>query len=321
MISFIHTRGHGFELREIKKSPQLPAVKLMDYDALFKKSRLPFSTYIFTDMERLGFWDLELAGHLCAQLKNAGLKTLNNPARAKNRFTLLKALHAAGLNDFNVHRAEELPASIRFPVFLRKMQGHALPLSGLLDTRAELEQSIEAAIVAGIPATNQIAVEYAGEPVREGLYRKLAAFRIGEKIIPYLCGHDTDWYVKAGKKGIAGEELYREERDIIQTNPHAKHLRKVFDLAEIEFGRADYGFYNGRIQVFEINTNPLLKKISPHPSPLRHESMRVAWENITTTLREIDSGDGVALRLRKDKMYRYQKWSLGNLFSRSRKVD
>jgi hypothetical protein len=249
------------------------------------------------------------------------VKTLNNPARVKNRFTLLKSLHAAGLNDFDVHRAGELPASIRFPVFLRKLQGHAMPLSDILNSRENLEEAIEAAAAAGIPIENQIAVEYAGEPLAGGLFRKIAAFRIGEKIVPYLCGHDTHWLVKAGKTGIAGEKLYREELEMIRANPHAEHLQKVFDIAQIRFGRADYGFYKGRIQIFEINTNPLLEEFSPHPSPLREQSMKLVWQKIMGALREIDSGGGTALKLKKDRMYRYQKWSLGNLLTRSRKVD
>jgi hypothetical protein len=320
MIHFLFSRGHDFELKELKKLPQARSIRMLHYDALFKKSRLPHSTYVFTDMERLGYWDMELAGHLCVQLKNAGLKVLNNPARAKNRYALLKALHETGLNDFNAYRAEAIPTSNRFPVFLRKLQGHALPLSDLLQTREDLEKAIEAAIARGIPIENQIIVEYAGEPVSEGLYRKLAAFRIGEKIVPSICVHDTGWHVKTGKKGIAGEKLYREELEIIQTNPYAEHLRKVFDIAQIQFGRADFGFYRGRIQTFEINTNPVLKAFLPHPSPFREQSMRIAWEQLADALHHINSGDGPSLKLKKDKLYRYRKWSLGNFLTHSRKT-
>src|ERR1019366_10267473 len=90
MIHFIHSRGHAFELQQVKETPLAPATRMMDYDRLFKKNGLPFSAYIFTDLERLGFWDLELAGQVFAELQKAGLKVLNNPARAKNRFNLLR---------------------------------------------------------------------------------------------------------------------------------------------------------------------------------------------------------------------------------------
>jgi hypothetical protein len=320
MIHFLFSRGHDFELKDAKKTPHARAIRMMDYDALFKKSRLPFSTYVFTDMERLGYWDLELAGQLCVQLKNAGLKVLNDPARVKNRYALLKALHAAGLNDFDAYRAEEIPTSVRFPVFLRKLQGHSLPLSELLPAREDLDKAVEATIARGIPVENQIVVEFAGEPVAGGLYRKLAAFRIGEKIVPAICVHDTGWHVKTGKKGIAGEKLYREELEIIQTNPYAGHMRKVFDIAQIQFGRADFGFYRGRIQIFEINTNPHLKAFAPHPSPFREQSMRIAWEKFADALQQINSGGGPSLKLKKDKLSRYRKWSLDNLLTRSRKT-
>ena len=322
MIHFIHSRSHAFELQQVKKTPLAPATRMMDYDRLFKKSGLPFSTYIFTDLERLGFWDLELAGQGFAELQKAGLKVLNNPARAKNRFNLLRSLHDAGLNDFNVYRAEALPATMRFPVFLRKLLDHTRALSGLLDNREDLDMAIANAVASGIPFTNLLVVEYVGEPVREGLFRKIAAFRVGEKIVPYICGHDTHWYVKTGQTGIAGEELYRKELELIERNPHAEHLKKVFDLAEIQFGRADYGFYKGRIQIFEINTNPLLEEFSPHPSPLREQSMRLTWEKIMAALHEIDSGSGANVKFKKDRrMRRYRKWSLGNLFTRAREVD
>ena len=211
---------------------------------------------------------------------------------------------------------------MRFPVFLRKLQAHTRTLSGLLHSREDLDTAIANAVASGIPFTNMIAVEYAGEPVREGLFRKIAAFRVGEKIVPYICGHDKHWYVKTGQAGIAGEELYREELGLIERNPHAEHLKKVFDLAEIQFGRVDYGFYKGRIQVFEINTNPLLKEFSPHPSPLRGQSMRLTWKKFIAALHEVDSGSGANVKLKKyQRVRRRRKWSIGNLFTRAPKVD
>lgn len=321
MIHLIHTYSHGSELKEVKDSPLAPETRQLSYDTLFRKSGLPFSTYIFTDSERLGYWDLELAGHIAAQLRAAGQKVLNNPARVKNRFNLLRRLYELGWNDFNAYCAEDLPAAMRFPVFLRKHQGHALVLSGLLHSRAEVDKAIGEAVATGIPFTNLLVVEYVGEPVREGLFRKISAFRIGNQIVPYICGHDNHWYVKTGQLGVASEELYREEQELIQTNPHAEHLKKVFDLAEIQFGRADYGFYRGRLQVFEINTNPVLSAFSPHPSPLREQSMRLTWEKIMAALHEIDSPFGPAVKFKKDRMHTYRRWRLRNFLMHARMVE
>ena len=48
-----------------------------------------------------------------------------------------------------------------------------------------------------------------------------------------------------------------EELEYLHSNPHEKEVRAIFRTwPRIEYGRIDYGLYNGRIQVWEINTNP-----------------------------------------------------------------
>ena len=318
MIRFLLTRGHDYTLKKVKISPLAPSIGLMNYDRLVRARWLRRATYVFTDLDRLGYWDLELAAHLYLQMQHAGLSVWNNPARVKTRYALLRALHSAGLNDFNVYRADEIDSGMRLPVFLRKVHGHREPLSGLLHTRAEVKQAIDAAIDAGTPAANLLVVEFAAEPVRPGLYRKLSAFRIGHAIVPHICVHDTSWLVKYGKLGVAGEELYREELALLQTNPFAKHLQQVFDLAGIEYGRADFGFYRGRIQIYEINTNPYVAPAEPHPSATRVASMNLAWEKYLQALRAIDRRRGWPVRIPNGKLQRYRRWK--NLLARSRKV-
>lgn len=318
MIRFLHTRGHGYTLREAQKARTAPAISLMNYDAFIRARWLRRATYVFTDLDRLSYWDLELTSHLYLQLKSAGLPVWNNPATVKFRYPLLRALHAAGLNDFNAYRVDELTAAIRFPVFLRKLQGHREPVSGLLPTRAELDEAIANAIAQGTPAENLIVIEYAGEPVQPGLYRKLSAFRIGDAIVPHLSVHDRHWLVKYGRPFDDIENLYQEEHQILQSNPHAEHLKKVFDLAGIEYGRADYGFYQGRIQIYEINTNPHVAPACEHPSATRVANMNLSWEKYLQALHTIDSGGGWPIRLADGTLKRRRAWKY--LFTRSRKV-
>jgi hypothetical protein len=318
MIRFILTRGHAYTLQPVKKFRRAPAINLMNYDALIRARWLRRATYVFTDLDRLDSWSLELAADLYLQLKNAGLTVWNNPAKVKTRYALLRALHAAGLNDFNIHRADEAGAA-RFPVFLRKTYGHREPVSGLLQSRAELQAKIETAVAEGTPLENLLVVEYAGEPIRPGLYRKLSAFRIGHAIVPHISVHDDSWLVKYGKTGIAGEELYREELALLQTNPFAGHLKKIFDLAQIEYGRVDFGFYQGRLQVYEINTNPALETALRHPSPIRVQSLKLVLENYLQALHAIDCPvNGGFIRLGDGKLKRHRAWK--NLLVRSRKV-
>ena len=318
MIRFLLTRGHDYTLKKVKKSPLAPSIGLMNYDRLFRSRWIKHATQVFADLDRLGYWDLELAAELYLQMKNAGLPVLNNPARFKNRHTLLRALHTAGLNDFDAYRACEINSIKRFPVFLRKIQGHREPLSSLLETREEAEKAIDAAISAGTPEENLVLIECAAEPVRPGLYRKLAAFRIGNAIVPHISVHDTVWLVKYGRTFDSIEDLYKEEHAMLEQNPFAGHLMKVFDVAGIEYGRADFGFFKGRIQVFEINTNPDVAPAQPHPSATRMASMNLAWEKYMQALRAIDSNGGRLVRLADGHLQRGRPWK--NLLARTRKV-
>jgi hypothetical protein len=318
MIRFLQSRGHSYTVKSVRKSRSAPPVNVLNYDALIRSLRLPCATYIFTDLDRLGFWDLEHTSHLYLQMKSAGLRVLNNPATARSRYPLLRALRAAGLNDFNAYRADEIDSIEHYPVFVRKIHGHREPLSELLSTPQELQKTMDSAIAEGTPRENLLVIEFAAEPVRPGVYRKLSAFRIGDAIIPHISVHDTVWLVKYGRKFDNIEDLYQEELAMLQNNPHAEHLKKVFDIAGIEYGRADFGFYRGRIQVYEINTNPHVAPAGAHPSATRIASMNLSWEKYLAGLRAIDFTGGGAVSLGNGALQQHRPWK--NLFARTRKV-
>jgi hypothetical protein len=317
MIRFLLTRGHEYTLQAVQKSQRSSAISLMNYDQLLRARWLRQATYIFTDLDRLSCWDLELVSQLYLRLKALGFNVLNNPARVKTRYSLLRALHAAGLNDFNAYRVDEVDA-IQFPAFLRKSHSHDAPLSDLINDRAGLDKAIDSAIAAGIPATNLLAIEFAAEPVKPGIYRKLAAFRIGNEIVPHISVHDTNWLVKHGQLGIAGEDLYRNEFALLQSNPYAGHLKQVFDLAGIEYGRADFSFYKGRIQIYEINTNPSVAAGSAHPSPVRKESLLLSWNQYLQALDKIDSHGGWPVKIARERGQHHR--ARENFFVRTRRV-
>ena len=44
----------------------------------------------------------------------------------------------------------------------------------------------------------------------------------------------------------------------MEENPHQDALREIFGLAGIDYGRMDYGLLDGKVQVWEINTNPTI---------------------------------------------------------------
>jgi hypothetical protein len=161
-------------------------------------------------------------------------------------------------------------------------------------------------------------VEYAAEPLRPGLFRKMSAFRIGDAIVPHISVHDTVWLVKYGRKFDNIEDLYQQELELLQSNPYADHLRKVFDVAGIEYGRADFGMYQGRIQVYEINTNPHVAPPCKHPSPSRISSMKFSWVTYLKALHAIDTPNGCAVRLGDGALQKFRPWK--NLLARTRKV-
>src|SRR5262245_53082286 len=97
-------------------------LRFLTYDDLFSRDTLPAGTYIFTDFEMLS---TERFARVC-ELWNwfdataCPLRRLNDPRRFLSRFDLLRRLHSAGINDFNVYTLEEWREVRRFPVFIRK---------------------------------------------------------------------------------------------------------------------------------------------------------------------------------------------------------
>jgi len=318
MIQFLITRGHEYTHAPLQRIPGAPRIGIMGYDRLIRSRWLPRASYIFTDIDRLSHGDLEHAGRLYLELKAAGLRVFNNPAIVKTRYALLRALHVAGLNDFNAYRMDELDRRVRYPVFLRNEHGHSGPLTDLLPTSDALRQAIDSAIAGGTPAAHLLAIEYAGEPVAPGLYRKLAAFRLGDRIVQHVSTHDTGWLMKNGTVGCGTEEIYQEENGFIKANAFAEKLRKVFETANIEYGRADFGFYQGRMQIFEINTNPTITPPREHPVAVRRESRLIAWDNFVVGLRALDSPGGWPVRIVDGALQR--KRPKRNLFFRTRPV-
>jgi hypothetical protein len=319
MIRFLVTNGHDYTLQALKRSPVAALVSYMHYDRLIRSRKLPVGTYIFSDLDRLSPSDLELAAVIFLEMKRLGVRVLNNPARVKPRYALLRALHDAGINHFNAYRMEEVGPGMRFPVFLRNTQGHGKPLSDLMHSLEETQSAIEKAVDSGIPGENLMVVEFAAEPVYPpNFYRKLSAFRVGDKFVAHNHVLQSHWLVKYGEIGLSWDALFQEELDMVRTNPHTEVLRRAFEIAGIEYGRADYGLVGGHIQIYEINTNPTLGSPSPHPNAIRVESMNLAWKNLLGALRELDSSGNGTIRIRNDRLRPYQTRTLQNILTRTR---
>jgi hypothetical protein len=216
---------------------------------------LPRGTYIFADLERLSSAQATLAAEVWAQLAAAGdgVRLLNHPVKAARRLTLLRRLHEAGWNTFRAFRATDQPADLRFPVFVRRESEHTGSLTGLLRDQAEVDNAIVRLLLAGAEADDILVIEFC-DTSQDRLFRKYAAFRVGDRIIPRHIVFSSKWVLKGAD--LLDAAKLREERDYLESNPHEKDLREIFECAEIDYGRVDYGLLDGRVQVWEINSNP-----------------------------------------------------------------
>jgi hypothetical protein len=259
---------------------------------LFRPGQVPRATYVFTDLDRLPLWRVRQAAMIYRQLREGGARVLNDPARVPSRFGLLRGLYRRGINSFNAYRVEEGLIPQRWPVFLRSEGEHTAPLSGLMQDWDQVRRAVDAAVTNGAPVTSLLLVEYAAEPVAPGLFRKLSVFRIGDTYFAAHCVHEGSWLVKYGAKGIASPELYQDELRLIRENPFEAALKPAFELARIEYGRADFGLVDGKVEIYEINTNPHVEFPTEHPSPFRVESYPMFRDKFYEALGRVEFSAG-----------------------------
>ena len=196
-----------------------------------------------------------LAADVWNQLAAAGdgIRLLNHPLRATRRLTLLQRLHESGRNEFRAFRATDTLAGMRFPVFVRREREHTGACTGLLRDHTEVDHAIVRLLLAGVEVEDILIVEFC-DTSEDQLFRKYAAFRVGDRIIPRHIVFSTTWVLKGAD--LLDASKIKEERSYLESNPHERHLREIFDCAQMEYGRIDYGLLNGRVQTWEINSNP-----------------------------------------------------------------
>jgi hypothetical protein len=289
VIVFILTREHPYTVGKVAHAAPELDIRTLTYDQLFEAKQFPRATYVFTDFDRLPHWKVRDAAYSYRRLRDEGARVLNDPAQALSRLGLLRRLYRHGLNGFDAYRVEDGIMPARWPVLLRTEGGHDAPLNRLLHDWDELRRAIETAVGAGVPVASLLVIEYAAEPVRPGLFRKLSVYRLGDSYVASYCVHEDNWVAKHGKDGIAPPELYADDLRIVRENPFEASQRTAFELGSVEYGRSDFGLVGGRPQVYEINTNPHIKLPSEHPSEIRVESYRLFQRNFLEALARIDT--------------------------------
>ncbi len=294
MIIVLTNPKHGYTVSNLVAQKAVH-VRNMGYHRVLRARSLPCATYIFSDLDRLNFWELELAARLYKTLHAAGLRVLNNPARVRLRFSLLRGLSAAGINQFNAWRVEdyERPSLSEYPVFLRTESAHRGNLTDLLHTPEEVNQAIEQALEAGSPLRDLILIQYCAEPEHEGYFCKHATFRVGDRMISTLPVHESGWSAKYGELGLVDSKRYAAQFESLRANEFGLPLKPAFDVAGIEFGRADFGVVNGSPQVYEINSNPMIgRRDLDHSDSSRRASAALFFDRLIEGLKDIDSPAG-----------------------------
>jgi hypothetical protein len=252
-----------------------PRVRILTYEQLALFRRFPGGAYIFADLERLLPFELSFARWAYRRLKArpADYLLLNGPGRCLSRFDLLRALAARGVNDFTVYRPWEVGPHVRFPVFVRREDDHAGPRSPLLHSPRELRR-----FLGGLPRRERLmrgrymVVEYRETVGADGLYRKYSAIKIHQALVPHHIQFSRNWATKV--TDLVEDDTVREEREYVRTFPHRDQVAEIFRLAGITYGRIDYSLRDGRMQVWEINTNPTLNVAEAQVLPPRLPAQR-----------------------------------------------
>ncbi|MCC7274403.1 MAG: hypothetical protein IT561_17180 [Alphaproteobacteria bacterium] len=263
MIHVLTTRRHAYTIGDFLAGPGAPLagqVRSVPYDEALRAPQVPLAgdVWIFADYDRLGSDDTLLASQLWRRLSEGGCRLLNHPSRSLRRYELLRTLHEEGENLFDVYRVVDLREPARYPVFLRRLDSHVGPASKLLPDRPALRRAIEGAREAGWPMDALAIVEFCETKDASGLYRKFGVMRIGDAVFPLQALTDRQWIVKHASDCIWDEATIGYERHYFERFPHREMVMRVFERARIQYGRVDFAVKDGRMQVWEINTNPTI---------------------------------------------------------------
>jgi hypothetical protein len=252
-------------------------------------------TYVFSALEQLSPAMERLVESLYTQLSTCeGVRILNRPGRTLRRYELLTELARLGRNPHRAVRASEDFSALRYPVFIRGEHTHDGALSPLLQDAREVESWIGRLVVLGRSLDELLLIEFCDTADANGIYRKYAAFIIGDQILPRSLDYGPDWMLKRSGTEYTRETL-AEEREFVETNPHEQQLREIFAIAGVDYGRIDYAIQDGRVVTWEINLHPTLGRgregskyrapdtvrgIHAETKEYVHERLREAWVKI-----------------------------------------
>ena len=231
-------------------------LRILRYEDLFTAKTVPKGPYIFSDIERLGPVAAERMAQVWKQLDGERLHLLNHPTRSLRRYELMRVLHERGINRFNVFRLTEGRMPTRYPVFIRFENDHNGSRSPLLGSEADLRRTIDVFMDKGVSRERILICEFLDTSGGTGLYRKYSYLKLGSAILPRHLLFSRHHIVKL--PDLDDDDLLAEEVAFVEAMPYRDESAKIFEIAGIDYGRIDFSVDDGRIQVWEINTNPMI---------------------------------------------------------------
>jgi len=264
MLIFVTTAAHGYTIQDLLKQGSTPLtgrVITMSYGEFLSWRKLPAGHYIFADVDRLKPGERDAVAERMEALQHClpDARLLNHPQRSFGRYALLDRLHREGINDYRAIRATDDPADLRYPVFVRTEVEHFGSLTALLDSPAALKAALAELNEKGVPLADCLIVEFIDVRNPEGWYEKYSMLRVGEGLFATDRSSSNRWICKGDESEENHDNLAAEDLAFQRDAPHAEAVQRIFQLASIDYGRIDYAFSGGKLQVFEINTNPAIR--------------------------------------------------------------
>jgi hypothetical protein len=273
VIHFVTPRSGAFGIRDFVDlhAPDLAnALTVHHYEELPGCRSVPSGTWIFAALDQLTAGGMALVQELAGQLQQpqSESRVLNDPSRVLLRYGLLERLHAEGLNVHRAARAGSRLGDLRYPVFVREEFQHNGAISPLLKDAVDLRNALGVAARRGYQLDELLVVEFVDTQDAVGRYQRYAAFVIDGTIVAKELMSGTEWMLKSPASAPEAADLLAE-REWVIGNPHEQELRVIFDVAGVDYGRIDFGLIDGRIETWEINLNPTIRRgRTPDRTPL-----------------------------------------------------
>jgi hypothetical protein len=254
-------------------------------------NRIPFfrslarGAYIFSDFERLPSWKRSWVESLNRRLRaeGGGHTVLNDPVRYVSRFRLLRLLHEQQMNRYQVWRIGDREQELKFPLFLRSEVDHRGSITGLLHSPDEISRALSRLSLRDrLRKKHLMLIEFCDGADARGVFRKYSAMNVNGTLVPRHILFSKDWVTK--NPDLVSDATVAEENEFVATFPHRERLAEIFRMAGVDYGRVDYGVKDGRIQVWEINTNPIIVPRRVKVDPRRMASQSESARRITEAL-------------------------------------